>query len=135
MRELESTVADIVARLRQGRYPNEQSISQGIVLRLLQAEPHCCEARRRDVVVAANLGCNSAAAAQHPDSRGRKRAYIARTAEELYPDRPDLREHHESLDGGWLVATNLNNALKKTIIQLACDVAGITFGKDVVVQF
>ncbi|HUJ11495.1 MAG TPA: type I restriction enzyme HsdR N-terminal domain-containing protein [Verrucomicrobiae bacterium] len=73
--------------------------------------------------------------AQHPDNRGRKRAYIARTAEELYPDRPDLREHHESLDGGWLVATNLNNALKKTIIQLACDVAGITFGKDVVIQF
>ena len=73
--------------------------------------------------------------AQHPDSRGRKRAYIARTAAELYPDRPDLREHHESLDGGWLVATNLNNALKKTIIQLACDVAGLKFGKDVVVQF
>jgi predicted type IV restriction endonuclease len=32
----ESTLSDIVARLRQGRYPNEQSISQGIVLRLLQ---------------------------------------------------------------------------------------------------
>ena len=62
---------------------------------------------------------------QHPDSRGRKRAYIARTAEELYPDRPDLREFHESLDGGWLVATNLNNALKKTIIKLAAEVAGL----------
>ena len=33
---LEATVSDIVVRLRQGRYPNEQSISQGIVLRLLQ---------------------------------------------------------------------------------------------------
>lgn len=41
-------------------------------------------------------------------------------------------------DGGWLIATNLNNVLKKpsqTIIQLACDVAGVTFGKDVVVLF
>ena len=28
--------------------------------------------------------------------RGRKRQYIARTPEELYPDRPDLREHSES---------------------------------------
>jgi hypothetical protein len=33
---LEATLTDIVARLRQGRYPNEQSVSQGIVLRVLQ---------------------------------------------------------------------------------------------------
>ena len=33
---LEITVADITARLRQGRFPNEQAISQGIVLRVLQ---------------------------------------------------------------------------------------------------
>jgi predicted type IV restriction endonuclease len=33
---LESTLADITARLHQGRFPNEQSIAQGIVLRLLQ---------------------------------------------------------------------------------------------------
>jgi hypothetical protein len=72
---------------------------------------------------------------QHPDAQGRKRRYIARTAEELYPDRPDLRECSESLPGGWLVATNLNNMLKKTIIRLAAEVAGLSFGKDVVVEF
>jgi hypothetical protein len=33
---LETTLTDIVARLRQGRFPNEQAISQGIVLRVLQ---------------------------------------------------------------------------------------------------
>src|SRR5437867_49187 len=33
---LEPTLTDIIARLRQGRFPNEQAISQGIVLRLLQ---------------------------------------------------------------------------------------------------
>jgi hypothetical protein len=33
---LESTLTDIIARLRQGRFPNEQAISQGIVLRVLQ---------------------------------------------------------------------------------------------------
>ncbi len=32
---LETTLTDIVARLRQGRFPNEQAISQGIVLRVL----------------------------------------------------------------------------------------------------
>jgi len=73
--------------------------------------------------------------AQHPDCRGRKRAYIARTAEELYPDREDLRDMREVLPGGWLVATNLNNILKKTIIKLATEVAGLTFGKDVNLEF
>ncbi|MCL5269139.1 MAG: type I restriction enzyme HsdR N-terminal domain-containing protein [bacterium] len=33
---LEETLTDITARLRQGRFPNEQAISQGIVLRVLQ---------------------------------------------------------------------------------------------------
>ncbi len=72
---------------------------------------------------------------QHPDAQGRKRRYIARTPEELYPDREDLREMREPLLGGWLVATNLNNVLKKTIIRLAAEVAGLTFGKDVIVDF
>jgi predicted type IV restriction endonuclease len=72
---------------------------------------------------------------QHPDARGRKRRYIARSAEELYPDRPDLREYQETLPGGWLVATNLNNVLKKNIIRLAAEVAGLSFGTDLVVHF
>ena len=33
---LETTLIDITAKLRQGKFPNEQSISQGIVLRVLQ---------------------------------------------------------------------------------------------------
>lgn len=72
---------------------------------------------------------------QHPDAQGRKRRYIARTAEELYPDREDLRDMRDNLPGGWLVATNLNNVLKKTIIRLAAEVAGLKFGKDIVVEF
>jgi hypothetical protein len=72
---------------------------------------------------------------QHPDAQGRKRRYIARSPEELYPDRDDLRDMRASLPGGWLVATNLNNVLKKTIIRLAAEVAGLSFGKDVIVEF
>ncbi len=33
---LEITLTDITARLRQGKFPNEQAISQGIVLRIFQ---------------------------------------------------------------------------------------------------
>jgi len=72
---------------------------------------------------------------QHPDAQGRKRRYIARTAEELYPDREDLREMREQLPDGWFVATNLNNVLKKTIIKLAAEAAGLTVGKDLIVEF
>jgi hypothetical protein len=72
---------------------------------------------------------------QHPDAQGRTRRYIARSPEELYPEREDLREMREILPGGWFVATNLNNVLKKTIIRLATDVAGLSFGKDVIVEF
>lgn len=72
---------------------------------------------------------------QHPDAQGRKRRYIARTPEELYPDREDLRDMRETLPGGWLVATNLNNVLKKTIIGLAAETAGVSLGKDITVSF
>src|SRR5439155_2834085 len=72
---------------------------------------------------------------QRADAQGRKRTYIARTPDELYPDRPDLREYREELPGGWYVATNLNNVLKKSIIRLAAEVAGLTFGRDVTVEF
>jgi len=72
---------------------------------------------------------------QHPDAQGRKRRYIARTPEELFPDREDLRDMNERLGDGWFVNTNLNNVLKKTIIKMATEVAGLKFGSDVTVEF
>jgi predicted type IV restriction endonuclease len=73
--------------------------------------------------------------AKHPDAQGRTRRYIARTPEELYPNRPDLREFRESLPGGWFIGTNLNNIRNKNIIKLAADVAGLRYGQDVQVEF
>ena len=52
--------------------------------------------------------------AQHPDARGHKRRYIARTPEELHPSRADQRRHHEKLPGGWLVWTKFSkNEMRK----------------------
>ena len=73
--------------------------------------------------------------AQHPDARGRKRRYIGRTPEELYPDREDLRDLHEKLPGGWLVATNLDNDCKRKIIDLAARTAGLRPRVDIVPPF
>jgi predicted type IV restriction endonuclease len=70
---------------------------------------------------------------QHPDMQGRKRRYIAKTPEELYPDRPDLRAFREELPGGWWVGTNANNVLKQNVIRVAADVAGLKYGEDIVV--
>ena len=61
----------------------------------------------------------------------RKRRYIGRTPEQLYPDREDLRDFHEKLPGGWLVATNLNNDCKRKIIDLATETAGLRPREDI----
>ena len=117
--------------------PGESPRSGKLVL-LGKAHPYS-NAKDAMVVVLRELANNDGSflerCSQHPDAQGRKRRYIARTAEELYPDRPDLRDFREPLPGGWLVATNLNNVLKKTIIRLAAEVAGLSFGRDVVVDF
>ena len=72
---------------------------------------------------------------QHRAFRGRTRRYIARDPVDLYPGRPHLIENHDELPGGWVVGTNLNNRSKKRIIKGAAEVAGIRFGRDVVVEF
>lgn len=59
---------------------------------------------------------------QHPDAQGRKR---------LIPYSP-FEICHSTFSP---VAINLNNMLKKTIIRLAAEVAGLKFGKEVVVEF
>lgn len=72
--------------------------------------------------------------ANHPEIRGRKRQYIARTPAELYPDRPDLHEFNEPLPGGWFLATNLNNGFKMRVLRIAAEVAGLRFGTDLVID-
>ncbi|RME57317.1 hypothetical protein D6779_08915, partial [Candidatus Parcubacteria bacterium] len=72
---------------------------------------------------------------QHKGFHGKKRHYIARSIDELYPKRPDLREFHAVLPHGWFLATNLSNQIKRKIIQAAAEVAGLTFGKDIIINF
>jgi hypothetical protein len=73
--------------------------------------------------------------AVHPKNFGHKRAYIARTTEELFPDRPDLRPKHEEIADGWLLNTNVNNGIKTQVVKLACEVAGLKFGEDIQIDF
>lgn len=64
----------------------------------------------------------------------RKRQYIARTTEELYPTRPDLLPTSVPLPGGWWFGPAMHNSGKMRRIREACEVAGIEFGQDLKVR-
>jgi predicted type IV restriction endonuclease len=66
---------------------------------------------------------------------GRTRRYLARTSNELYPDRPDLaRDFSQQLKSGWWLGINLSRAAISRIIEMACEVAGLRFGADLKVD-
>ena len=64
-------------------------------------------------------------------THGRRRRYLARSAEDLYPGRADLaRDHSVQLTTGWWVGINLSRAAISRIAEMACDVANLRFGQD-----
>ena len=65
--------------------------------------------------------------------RGRKKKYVAKTREELNPERPDLR-HALPLPGGWWIATHCSNKQKMQWIRKACYLLDLEFGRDLVVN-
>lgn len=66
---------------------------------------------------------------------GRTRRYLARTPDELYPGRPDLaREHFFKLESGWYVGTNVSHARIERIIEMACEVSRVRYGKELIVS-
>jgi predicted type IV restriction endonuclease len=66
---------------------------------------------------------------------GRTRRYLARSPEELYPGRPDLaREHFFKLQSGWYIGTNVSHAQIEKIIEMACEVSRVRYGKELIVN-
>lgn len=62
---------------------------------------------------------------------GRTRRYLAKNPGDLYPDRPDLaRDHSAQLTSGWWLSVNQSRASIERIIEMACDVAHVKYGKD-----
>ena len=67
---------------------------------------------------------------------GRSRRYLAQDKYDLYPDQPDLCDNaSRQLKCGWFIGTNWNNSTKQKIIRLACEVAGLEFGRDLIINF
>lgn len=65
---------------------------------------------------------------------GRKRRYLARDQELLYPGHPELLPQSVEVAPGWWLATHSSSAMKEGIIARACEVAGLEFGQDVKVR-
>lgn len=67
---------------------------------------------------------------------GRKRAWIARTREELFPGRPDFQQAETTeLGGGWFAGTQESASEFSKRAHVACAAAGLELGRDVMVVF
>ena len=66
---------------------------------------------------------------------GRTRRYLSRNPEELYPGRPDLvRDHSRQLSSGWWLSTNHSRATIGRIIEMACNVGHVRYGRDLTAE-
>lgn len=67
--------------------------------------------------------------------KGRKREYVAKRPEDLYPGSPHLaKSEFRKLPGGYFIGTNMGTAKKMDLIRWACEVAGVRFGRDLTVE-
>lgn len=72
---------------------------------------------------------------KQPGNHGRTRLIIAQDPRGLYKDdSPSLQNAYRELGGGWFISTSHSWERKKKIIQLAAEVAGLKFGKNILFQ-
>lgn len=106
---------------------------QGATYRYSNAKEALCtvlqQLQKRDPSFLARL-------ARHPKCVGRSRRTLAQRREDLYLGQgPDFQAKHsvEVVDG-WFLGTNTNTPHKKDTVRAAAEVAGLIFGKDIVVD-
>ena len=69
-----------------------------------------------------------------PIVRGRTRNHIAKSRDQVYPRTPELAEYTTELVPGWWLGTNIANRDKMRIISKACEVEGLTLGRDIAID-
>lgn len=65
----------------------------------------------------------------------RTRRYVANSPIDLYPGRPDLAKYTEKLTDKWYVGTNYSIRDITRILRVACELVGLTFGRDLIARF
>src|SRR5271166_2997579 len=66
---------------------------------------------------------------------GRTRNHIAKVRSQVYPGKPDLEVYTTEIEPGWWLGTNIANRDKERLARIACEVAGLNFGKDLIIKF
>ena len=96
-----------------------QSEAMGIVFKKLQEEP----------------GFLQRFYEHSRNQRGRRRRYLGRNQRELFGDNVKYPRSHELIGRDWVISTDYVWREKKEIVELAAEVAGLEFGKDIIVNF
>jgi predicted type IV restriction endonuclease len=65
---------------------------------------------------------------------GRTRNHVARSRNDVYPHKPELIGSTMQLVPGWWLGTNIANREKVRIIEKACEVEGLVFGRDISIK-
>lgn len=74
-------------------------------------------------------------AARFASEGGRSRAYLARDKAALFPGRPDLQATSVAeMPHGWWLGLNVSRQTIDQRLRRACELAGLTFGKDLVLR-
>ena len=67
---------------------------------------------------------------------GRTRQHVAQRPEDIYPGRPDLADRYSrEIRPGWYVGDNYARRDVERILSDACEIAGITYGEDLVLEW
>ena len=158
---LQDEIERVREGLEAGRFPNEASVSQGVVLRLLDAlgwpsydvdvvaPEYSLEGRRVDFALCHPPGKPLVSVFEELVKRdpsfperfaslpkhGRTRRYLAQERDALYPGRPDLvANHSHRLSCGWWLGVNISRKQVERIVRMACGVADLRFGRDLVIR-
>ena len=68
-------------------------------------------------------------------SYGGRRRYLGRNQQELFGNNVKNYRSHQRIGRDWIISTNYSWPGKKEIVQLAAEVAGLEFGRDIIINF
>jgi hypothetical protein len=117
--------------------PLVRKINNGIEYEVLGERSYAADYGEAMVAILARLGRHNVGLLDRlaPAIKGRTRNHLARTPEEVYPERSDLLGQVKQVVPGWYLGCNISNREKEQFLRQACKLAGMSFGIDVKIDF
>ena len=67
--------------------------------------------------------------------RGASVNHLARSIDQVNPGRPDQRDRVKPISPGWYIGTVISNSQKIDFLKAACDITGLKFEVDLIIDF